>query len=151
MQRNIAYKRDLKYFSLLVLILFYEAISTIYTYLPPLLGFMFILFSNSVQNRKILLIFITVIYLLFFESNRDFLIFSSILFYFITIYYVEPKLNSIVKCNRCLIPILVAWIYLGYYVFINLNYFILNLEEIDFNLMIIYYILIESFLAYFLL
>lgn len=151
MQRNITYQRDLKQFSLLILILVYEAISTIHNYLPPLLGFMFILFLNSVKNANKFLIFTTIIYLLFFEANRDFLIFSSILFFVISIYYIEPKFGKIIKCNRCLIPILITWVYFGYYIFINLNYFILNLEEIGFNPLIIYYIFIESLLAYFLL
>ncbi len=148
MQRNITYQRDLKYFFLLIVVLVYEAISTIYSYLPPLFGFMFVIFLNSLKDDSKFLVFTTIIYLLFFEANRDFLIFSSILFFVISIYYIEPILKKIIKCNKCLIPILITWIYMGYSVFINASYFILSIEEPVFNFLIFYYIIIETLFAF---
>ena len=148
MQRNITYQRDLKHFFLLIIVLVYEAISTIHSYLPPLFGFMFIIFLNALKDNSKFLVFTTIIYLLFFEANRDFSIFSSILFFVISIYYIEPTLKKIIKCNKCLIPILITWIYLGYTIFINASYFILSIEEPVFNILIFYYIIIETLFAF---
>ena len=151
MQRNISNKRDLNNFLIIFSLIIYEEVSTIHNYLPPLFGFVFIVFLNSIKSKNRFLIFTTTLYLLFFEADRDFLLFSSIIFFVISIYYIEPKLKSVIHCNRCLIPIFVFWSYIGYYLFINLINFIFNIPLNDFHALILYYALVETMLAFLLL
>jgi hypothetical protein len=147
MQRNISHQRDLTLFLLLISLITYEEISTIHNYLPPLFGFMFLIFLKAVKQKDKFFIFLSIIYLLFFEADRDFLLFSSIVFYFITVNYIEPRVAQFVHCNRCLIPIFIFWIYIGYFLFNNITLFILNIPMDSFNTMIIYYACIESIIA----
>lgn len=95
--------------------------------------------------------FVVIVYLLFLESDRGFLIFSLILFFFLTLYYIEPILNRVIKCGACIIPIMILFVYLGYYLFVNLIHYILNLDLINFTNLIIYYILVETLFTFILI
>lgn len=147
MQRNIPNKRNLRRYILLIGIISYEEISTIYTYLPPLFGFMFLIFLQAIKKQDRFFIFLTMIYLLFFEADRDFLLFSSIVFYTVTAYYIEPRLKQIIHCNRCLIPIFIFWVYIGYFLFNNFTLFVLDYPSDRFSNIILYYAFVETIFA----
>ena len=81
MQRNIDDKKNLKYFFLFILSLIYEALTTIYPYLPPLIAvsFWIFLFAWNINN-KTLLTFV-ILYTLFFEVDHSLPLFSTLMLF----------------------------------------------------------------------
>ncbi|NWF66498.1 MAG: hypothetical protein HXX81_03410 [Campylobacterales bacterium] len=145
MQRSITYQTNIKHLFIFVFLLMYLSISSNMLMLPPLFGVAFIYFIKNFENRFVL--FFIFIYLLFFEALDDFILFSSMLFFYISYYLIYKNLSNIVVCYKCLIPILVAWSYIGFFIFSNILSYILNIDLFEFQLITIYFILIESLLA----
>jgi hypothetical protein len=146
MQRGIINKVYIKYFSVLILFI-YDSISVIYSFLPPLLGVMSLFIYKALDEDDRYFLFVLSIYLVIFEANRGFLLFSTILFLLLTYYYIIPKLRNITICKKCLYPIYIALSYIGYFLFTLILSFLLNVDYINFDYIVIYYILIEIIIA----
>ena len=144
LQRNIIDKKFVSYLFLFLLFL-YDNLSTIYSFLPQLLGIYFLIFINLLEDKKadyrIILFFILV---LFYESNRDFPTFT-LMFSFTFLYiFVLPIIDQYISCGKCkqyiyivlsyLFYLIVSWV-LGYM-------FHETIFEISF-LWFLYYILLD--------
>jgi len=96
--------------------------------------------------------FLVLIFLLFFESNHSFFVFSSWLFLWIFIKFIMPLVEGIIDCKRCLQVIAVALAYFGFYFFIVIFNFLIGIQsEVYSYNYILYYVLIESLLVFFVL
>lgn len=146
MQRGIINKVYIRYFMLLGFLV-YDAIAVIYLYLPPMFGFLSLYFYQALDEDDRYFIYTMVGYFLFFEANRDFLLFSTSLFLLFSYFYFIPKIRSITTCKRCLYPVLIPLSYIGYFLFMLVINFIFNLEHISFDYIVVYYIVIEIIIA----
>lgn len=144
MQRIVINKETISKIFVLLFFLVYEAISTIYLFLPPLLGVMFILYINSYKNKNLFLQLAIFAYLIIFEGDRGFLFLSSILFFVLSVEFVVKPLENIISCNRCLNFLFVFYVYLGYWLFITIILSLFEMSVPSFSYMIIYYALIEA-------
>ena len=146
MQRGFINKEYIKYF-VLIAIFFYDSISSIYYLLPPMFGILAILVFNALDEDDRYFLFMLLVVLLFFESNRNLLLFSTTLFLIISYYYFVPIIKDITICQKCLYPLYISLAYIGYFLFTLVLSFILNSNYISIDYVVIYYILIEIFLA----
>jgi hypothetical protein len=146
MQRGIINKVYIKYF-LVFLLFIYDAISVIYSFLPPLLGIISLFVYKALDEDDRYFLFSLIVYLIIFEANRNFLIFSTILFLILTYYYIIPRLRNITICKKCLYPLYISLGYVGYFLFTLVLSFLLNVDYINFDYIVIYYILIEIIIA----
>ncbi len=147
MQRSFSHHNTGTLVLLFVLLVVYEVLSTIYLFLPPLLGLAFLLFIYAVEHDRLDYLLFTIAYLFVFETDREFLLFSS-LFYFSIAYRIGvERLRLIVSCHKCMDYLSIALAYLGFWFFsIILNQIIwLDLPQFDWK--IFYYIFIESVLV----
>ncbi len=67
-QRDIIDKKALTHFFLFLLILLYPAMESVYPFLPPLLGFVYVQWRSAVRSRNTLHIVAWMLYALVFES-----------------------------------------------------------------------------------
>jgi hypothetical protein len=146
MQRGIINKVYIKYATVFILFL-YDSISVIYSFLPPLFGLVSLYIYKSLDEDDKYFLFAMTLYLLIFEANRNFLLFSTILFFAINYYYIIPKLSNITTCKKCLYPIYISLSYIGYFLFTLVLSFMLNVHYINFDYIVVYYILIEIIIA----
>ena len=146
MQRNITNQKYLNIFIYLILFLVYESLSSIYLFLPPLLAVMFVIFINSIKNDDTITLLATSMALIFFEAQKDYILFSSIVYFTFIYRFVVLKLDKYIQCQNCIKFMLVLLAYLGYYLFslILSQIFLLNQPELDFY--VIYYIIVEFFI-----
>jgi len=145
MQRN-SIDSKITTLSWLIFLIIYESLSTIYIYLPPLFGIM-LSYLYVRKNEKSY--FLVLIFLLFFESNHSFFLFSTWLFLWVLIKFIMPLVENVLDCNRCLQIGAVWFSYFGFYAFIRVfNFLIGNTSETYNYLYIVYYAFVESLLVF---
>jgi len=145
LRRNRNDYQPLAVFGYFLLFIAYEAMSTIYPYLPPLFGVMLTLLLLRPEEK---VYFFVLPYLLFFEADHGYLIFSTWAFAFLFLRFIMPTIQEKIICVRCIHVIAVAIAYSGYYAFAALGDFIIHNGTLDVNYwMILFYIAIESILA----
>jgi len=147
MQRSIINKNPLIAIFYLILFFFYESLSSIYLFLPPLLALLFLLFTQAIKSNDLPFTLYIGLYLIIFEADKGYLAFSSIV-YFILIYkFLLPKIEQSFSCSFCIKITYVLLAYFGFYIFTLFlsNIFMVSIPE--FNYYIVYYIIIEFFLV----
>jgi hypothetical protein len=146
MQRSIINKDYLKIFYLILLVI-YDSIATVYILLPPLLGIIAIYFYQSLKDSTIYFTYALIIFLLILEANREFIFFSTSIFYIISYYYIIPHLKNITTCKKCLETIYIIIAYIGYIIFSIVLSYLLDTDFISIDIfLVIEYILIEIFI-----
>ncbi len=147
MQRSLTHKRVINSLLYLVLFVLYSSLSTIYPFLPPLFGVLFVLFIKALQRKDFFTLTLLSIALLVFEANFSYLFFSTIFYFYIAAKFILPKIEQNFNCFACLRLSEILLAYIGYYLFLLLlsEVFLLPMEHIDYY--IIYYIVIEFFIV----
>jgi hypothetical protein len=125
----------------------YEALSSIYLFLPPLLGVLFILFSNALKDDDTLSLLAVSVCLIILEADKGYLIFSTIIFFTFVHKLVLPKLIQNFNCLACIKSFTVIISYIGFYLFSLLISSVFLLPDPGINYYIVYYIVIEIFLV----
>ena len=145
LQRNIADQNYLKLFLIGVLLFAYLALSALNPYVPPLFG-VFIVIAYFVRERYV--IWFILAYLLFFELDRGYYLFSSWLFLFLYVYYVIPLVNSFLDCRRCIAALTAFFAYPTYFFMLNaIDMFFLK-EVVTVSLApLLVYMLFETLIA----
>jgi len=143
MQRSISNQKPLTPFIYVALFVLYEGLSSIYLFLPPLLGVLFFLFIQAFKKEDLLSIILIVFSLLVFESEKGYLLFTTVIYFALLLKLVLPKIEQNFNCKVCTNVSIVLLSYIGFYLFTSVlsSIFLLPLPEI--NYYVIYYIIIE--------
>lgn len=146
MQRNFAYQKYINIAIVLALFIVYESLSSIYIFMPPMLAVMFVIFIDSIQKEESITLFATSFALMFFEAQKGYLIFSSIVYFTLVYRLIILKMDQYVQCVICAKAIMVLLAYVGYYFFsyVLADTFLLSLPE--FSWYVIYYMVVEFLL-----
>ena len=147
MQRSITHQNNLTPFIYVGVFALFSSLSSIYLILPPMLGVLFVLFKKSMDKSDSIYIVLVSICLVIFEVNNGYMLFSSILYFFIVYKAILPKIKQNFSCLSCMKIAYVLIAYLGYYFFLLLVSNIFLLPEPSINYYIVYYIVIEFFLV----
>lgn len=144
MQRSIPNQKSVKkLFIYTILYIVYESLSTIYPFLPPLFGVLFLLLVNALNKNDTISVLFISFCLLVFEADKGYILFSSIIFFLFVYKFILPKIIQNTSCNPCINAFYVLVAYLGFYL-INVligNIFLLPIPDISYY--IVYYIVIE--------
>lgn len=133
----------------LIPLVVYEALGTIHFLLPPLLGFFTALLVINKAERYLPLV---LAYLLFFEADHGFFLASSWIFLFLFFRFIVPILEDNLICRPCIIVLSVVLGYAGFYLFVTLIHFLLGLDPLVWDwLLLVYFIVVEALLAVMLL
>ena len=144
MQRSIPHKKSVAdSFIYIVLFVLYESLSSIYLFLPPLFGVLFVLLINALNKNDNIGFFFVSFCLLIFEVDKGYSIFSSIVYLLFVYKFVLPKLTQNFSCYSCIKISYVLLAYIGFYFFNLLLANIFLLPNPELNYYIIYYIVIE--------
>jgi hypothetical protein len=143
MQRSITDQKPIVPFLYIVLYVLYSSLASIYPFLPPLLSVLFVLFSRALQRDDTIALFLIAFCLVVFEANYGYLLFSSLIYFYIQYRFIMPKIIQNFSCNSCIKISYVFFTYLGYFAFLTFISNIFLLEAPEINYYIIYYIIIE--------
>lgn len=143
MQRSITHKTSLAPLGYVALFILYESLGSIYLFLPPFFGVLFVLFVYALDKEDAMSAFAISLCLVIFEADRGYILLTSIL-YFILIYkFVMPKIIQNVNCKPCIKVSYVLFAYVGFFIFNALLSKIFMMPMPVFTYYIIYYIVIE--------
>jgi len=147
MQRSFTYQKILKGLGIAIVFGLYQSLSSIYLLLPPLFGVLFFYFVHSLKKENLPALVLIIILLLIFEAEKDFLLFSSLVYFTFVYRFVIPRLKIMISCKICLKAILMLLAYPGFIVYsIILNQVLwVELPTLDWH--IFYYMFLEFFMV----
>jgi hypothetical protein len=143
MQRSITNKKSLAPLVYIVLFAIYESLSSIYLFLPPLLGVLFVLFVQALEKEDAISVMVIAFCLVLFEADKGYTLFTSIIYFIIVYKFIMPRLIQSTSCYSCIKISYVILAYLGFFVFNYLLSKIFLSPMPTMNYYIIYYIIIE--------
>ncbi len=147
MQRSFTYKKILKGIIIAIVFGLYQSLSSIYLLLPPLFGVLFFYFIHSLQKENLPALVLIIVLLLIFEAEKDFLLFSSLVYFTFVYRFVIPRLRVMISCRICLKVLLMILAYPGFILYsIVLNH-VLWVEVPTADWHIFYYMFIEFFMV----
>ena len=129
-----------------MLYLFYESLSTVYLFLPPLFGVLFFYFIRALDKQDISILLLVSAMLLLYEADKGYLIFSSMVYFSFVYKFILPKLQQLLKCKRCLLFLYVIFAYIGFWLFTLLLQQVLWMEMPTLDWHVLWYIVFEFFL-----
>jgi len=120
MQRSIINYQPIIPVVLLAFLILYESITSIYVYITPLSGYIFLyIVENITKKEKRWIILSLFIYLAYFEIDRDFFVFSSLILFLVYYRLLHQELKATIACKNCLKVTIIFIYYFGFYI-INL-------------------------------
>jgi len=147
MQRSITHKKPLVNFLYIALFVIYESLTSIYLFLPPLFGVLFVFFYKALKDEDTFFLVLVIFCLMVFEADKGYMLFSSVLFFAIIYKFILPKIIYSFNCSSCIKISFVFMAYIGYYLFLLLLSKIFLTTIPSLNYYIVYYIVIEFFLV----
>ena len=147
MQRSISNQKSLTPFVYVALFSIYIGLSSIYLFLPPLFSILFFYFTKSIKKQDSIAIFLVSLCLVFYEAEKGYTLFSSIIYFTIVYKFIMPKLSQNFSCLSCIRISTVLLSYIGFFLFSLLLSNVFLLPEPTINYYIIYYIVIEFFIV----
>jgi hypothetical protein len=147
MQRSISSYQSVASLLYVALFILYSSLSSMYPVLPPFFAVLLVLFSKAIDKKNSLLVLLTSFCLVVFEVNFGYILFSSIIYFYIVIKFIMPKIEQSFSCTSCINIAYVLLAYIGYFLFLILisNIFLLDVPSISYY--IVYYIVIEFFIV----
>ena len=143
MQRSITHKNNLDKYLYVLFFVIYQSLSSIYIFLPPLLGVLFYIFAIALKEKNTLNISLIIFCILIFEVDKGYKMFSAILFFLIVYRFILPSIIKNFSCYSCIRSSYTILAYIGFFLFnLILSYIFMN-DMPSFNYYIIYYIIIE--------
>jgi len=147
MQRSITHQKPIELFAYITFFIIYSSLSSIYLYLPPMLAVLFVLFTRALTNNDYISILLVSLSLVIFEANNGYMLFSSIIYFYLIYKFIMPKLDQNFSCALCIKVSHVLLAYLGYFLFLSLISSIFLLTPPELNYYIVYYIVVEFLLV----
>lgn len=145
MQRNIDDKKNIIYILIFTISIFYESLTTIYPFLPPLLGIAFWFFLKALNFNNRLLFFLITIYTIFFEVDHSLPLFSTI-FLYLLLYLIFKRFFKLFSNITILKVMAVSSVYIFYPIVLYIfhKFFKTDIFSIDFSYLS--YIFLEIFI-----
>ena len=147
MQRSISHQKPVVSFVYVILFVLYDSLGSMNPFFPPLLAVLYILFIKALDKKDLISLLFVVICLIVFEVNYGYMLFSSVIYFYILYKIIMPKIAQNSSCSVCIRMFSVILVYLGYFLFLTLLANVFLLPQPSLNYYIVYYIVIEFFLV----
>ncbi|MBU1666815.1 hypothetical protein KKC13_00205 [bacterium] len=150
MNRNSKFDQDkwsfFKRTLLVLMVVAYPILVSIYTMLPPLIGLVgYIIITNVDKNRVYALS--GMLYLVNLDLNLTLPMLLSI-FVIVMIYLLlYSNLKLLIRCRVCLLFILITMVDLFYYMSLFLYDFMFNTSTVIGDMLLVYYIVVDIFIG----
>lgn len=149
MRRNSTDKKYLNFFFFSVLIILGQIMSSLYPYIPSFVGLFFCyIILNFKNENKLLPVFLSFVYLTFYDINRGFYLFSYIILFSIFYQFALNKIQNITTCSNCILATYVFVAYIGHYALNCILAYFFNMPFPYFSNQYFYYIAFDSIVAF---
>ena len=148
MRRSSTDKNSLRLILLCLSLVFYQALSSLYTFLPLFIGVFFsYIVINFEKEKSKLYIYLSFAYLTIYDLDKGFYLFSSLLSFVLFYYIFVDKIRNFFSCTNCVLAIYVTFSYLGHFVLNTFIAYILHQDGPIFSQWYFYYIFIDILLV----
>ena len=148
MRRSSTDTNYLRLFFLSISFLFLLIMGSLYTWLPSFVGLFFIyVLINFEDEKNRLYLYLSFLYLIFYDIDRGFYLFSYIFTFLIFYNFFLDKVRNYFSCINCILVMYVLVAYIGHYFMNVFIAYLLNETIIELSKEYIYYILIDMVLA----
>ncbi len=148
MRRDRTHQIYLKLFLFAALIFFGQIMSSLYVYIPSFVGLVFCYILLYYKDEtKLFTIPFAFIYLIFYDSNRGFYLFSYLILFVLFYDFAINKIKNITSCENCILAIYIFVAYIGHYILNVFLSYLANRPFPYFSNQYFYYIAIDTFLA----
>ncbi len=147
MQRSITNKKSVENILYVLLYAIYLSLSSIYLFLPPLLGLLFVLFAKALKDDDNVSLLLIAFCLVLFEADKGYMLFSSIIYFALIYKFLIHKITQNVSCTACVRFINILLVYIGFFLFTMFLSKIFLIPPPSINYYIVFYIVIEFFLV----
>ena len=147
MQRSLANQKILSDIAIAIAFVLYQSLSSIYLFLPPLLGVLFFYFIHALEKEDVRSLVLIIILLLVFEAEKDFLLFGTLVYFTFVYRFIIPRLRIVISCDLCLKVIFLFLAYPGFIMYSYILNQVLWVETPSFDWHLFYYMFIEFFMV----
>lgn len=148
MRRSSTDTNYLRLFFLSISFLFLLIMGSLYTWLPSFVGLFFIyVLINFEDEKNRPYFYLSFLYLIFYDIDRGFYLFSYIFTFLIFYNFFLDKVRNYFSCINCILVMYVLVAYIGHYFMNVFIAYLLNETIIELSKEYIYYILIDMVLA----
>ncbi len=147
MQRSLTNQKILSRIGIAIAFVLYQSLSSIYLFLPPLLGVLFFYFIRALEKEDIGALALVIVLLLVFEAEKGFLLFGALVYFTFVYRFVIPRLRMMISCVLCLKVFFLILAYPGFILYSYILNQVLWVETPSVDWHIIYYMFIEFFLV----
>jgi len=141
--------RFLKKMLLVLIVVAYPILVSIYTMLPPLIGLVgYVIMTNIDKNRVYALS--GMLYLVNLDLNLTLPILLSVFIIVLIYLLLYFNLKLLIRCQVCLIFVLIVMVDLCYYLSLFLYDFMFNTSTISGDMLLVYYFVVDIFVGVFL-
>ena len=143
MQRDIFNQKTLRLLLIIFAVVIYASLGAIFPLFPPLIGVVYILWTEAVEEKDYIVAFLLIVYTVVFESIWGlplYFLMITMLFMYIV---VEPKIYHVLLANIFLKLIRVAIFDISYFIIIEGYEILMGKTIIDESYVLIYYLLID--------
>ena len=140
MRRNSSNPDYIRLFLAVVVFGLLQILSNSFIFFPTFPAVFFVYIVLNIDNEeKLLYILFSFLYLSFYELNKGFYLFSSLIFFIIFYTVFVDKIRSSFTCKNCILAVYVLSFYLGEFFVNALISYILNREIPTFSTEYLYY------------
>ncbi len=147
MQRSFTYNHFIDYLIIFVAFIAYESLSNIYLFFPPLISLLLWYMIKYVRTEQMPGLILVVLMTLVYEVDKGYILFSVLIYFFLVIYFLLPRIEQYIICKSCIRFIIVLLAYVGLYIFASIFAQAFWLDMPAFTFAIFYYIIIEFFIV----
>ncbi|MDE6886631.1 MAG: hypothetical protein K2P17_06305 [Helicobacteraceae bacterium] len=144
MRRNSLNQNTLSSSLFLVFLIFYSSLSSMYLFLPPLFGVLFIYFIKLIKQEKYYLLTAFIIVLVIIEADKGYYLGILPMVYYLVYLFIFERIVKTFKDFNLFEALYVPIIYLLYILINIICIFIINNSMDIWSNLIILYIFIES-------
>ena len=148
MRRSSTDKNYLRFTLICSVLVIYQIMSSLYTFLPLFVGIFFsYIIINFEKEKSRIYIYLSFAYLTIYDLDKGFYLFSSFLFFMIFYYFFVDKIRNFFTCSNCIVAIYVIAAYMGHALLNSFIAYILNQDIPPLSQGYFYYIILDVVLA----
>lgn len=147
LRRDSSHQNNITLIALFVLGVVYEAFISIYPIFSPFFGIIFLYTFRVEESKNNLLKFLFYLFIIIYEADKDFIIFSYFFFFFFSKRYIIFWLENYISSHIIKNIFFIIYSYLGYFLINFLFSFVFGTFSPNIGIEYLYFILTDIILS----
>ena len=143
MQRDIFSQKTLKVILVIFTVMIYTSLGSIFPLFPPLIGIVYILWTNAIREKEYIFVFLWIVYTIVLESVWGLPLYVLWVTMLVVHIFIDPRIYHLLHSNIFLKLIRVAVFDILYFILIEGYAVLIDKDIVSESFMLIYYLFID--------